>query len=139
MSFYGRVCTIVHILVLFCGHFNTSSAKKSKPHSDGYADDELFPIYECDERSREWTKRCLVPLTNVQLSVDLCGTGELPDQTFLKRCAKDLQILGDSCPQPAPVADLARNMQTHKPPPAPYDSPNRPKAPKGPLKDKLSL
>uniref|UniRef100_A0A182LYM7 Uncharacterized protein n=1 Tax=Anopheles culicifacies TaxID=139723 RepID=A0A182LYM7_9DIPT len=103
-----------------------------------------FPIYECDERSRDWTVRCLVPLTNAQMSVDLCKTGENPDQQFLNRCAKELQVLGLSCPQPVAVADIAKNMQVHKPPPmASYESPNLPKVPKPPStsyrKDKFSL
>uniref|UniRef100_A0A182N235 Uncharacterized protein n=1 Tax=Anopheles dirus TaxID=7168 RepID=A0A182N235_9DIPT len=100
-----------------------------------------FPIYECDERSRDWTVRCLVPLTNAQLSVDLCNTGAKKDLDILKRCAKELQILGQSCPQSAPVVEIAKNMQTHKPPPMRYDSPNMPKAPKPNInrKDKYEL
>ncbi|XP_035911435.1 uncharacterized protein LOC118511906 [Anopheles stephensi] len=122
--------------------YSSTSAKKSSPKAGEHSvDDELFPIYECDERSRAWTVRCLVPLTNAQLSVDLCKTGENPDQQFLVRCAKELQILSQSCPQPVALADIAKNMQVHKPPPLPYDSPNMPKVPgrASNKKDKFSL
>ncbi|XP_050075874.1 uncharacterized protein LOC126563287 [Anopheles maculipalpis] len=132
---------ILLCIISLCG-CNITCAKKSSANEYS-TEDELFPIYECDERSRDWTIRCLVPLTNAQMSVDLCKTGEDPDQQFLIRCAKDLQILGQSCPQPGPVVDIAKNMQVHKPPPMTYDSPNMPKVARQAAgrnkKDKFSL
>ncbi|XP_040157380.1 uncharacterized protein LOC120896922 [Anopheles arabiensis] len=124
-----RVVLVVLLFVMIAYMCVTVGAKKSSMDNN-FLEDELFPIYECDERSRDWTTRCLVPLTNAQMSVDLCKTGERHDQHFLKRCAKELQILGQSCPQPVSVSDLAKNMQDHKPPPMPHDSPNMPKVPK---------
>ncbi|XP_053663981.1 uncharacterized protein LOC128713145 [Anopheles marshallii] len=143
MAITAHISVIILYLTML-GVYNVTWAKKSNPRtSSSSIEDELFPIYECDERSRDWTLRCLVPLTNAQMSVDLCKTGENPDQLFLKRCAKELQILGQSCPQPVAVADIARNMQVHKPPPMSHDSPNMPKVPKQPSagskKDKFSL
>ncbi|XP_052861479.1 uncharacterized protein LOC128268429 [Anopheles cruzii] len=109
-------------------------------------DEDLFPVYECDKRSRNWTLRCLVPLTNFQLSLDLCRTNEKPDKAHVHRCAQELKALGKSCPQTASVADMANNMILHSPPPPLPDSPNAPKVPKkarkqtkGYEKDKLSL
>ncbi|XP_049297171.1 uncharacterized protein LOC125771031 [Anopheles funestus] len=132
------------LLIAVCMTTVCTWAKKSKQKTyESSIEDELFPIYECDERSRDWTLRCLVPLTNAQMSVDLCQTGESPDQHVLQRCAKELQILGQSCPQPVAVADIAKNMQIHKPPPMSYISPNMPNAPKQPsasnMKDKFAL
>uniref|UniRef100_A0A182WLW5 Proline rich salivary secreted peptide n=1 Tax=Anopheles minimus TaxID=112268 RepID=A0A182WLW5_9DIPT len=143
MAIRVRILFIILYIKTLCD-YNVTCAKKSNRKSyDSSIEDELFPIYECDERSRDWTLRCLVPLTNAQMSLDLCKTGENPDQQFLHRCAKELQILGQSCPQPVAVADIARNMQAHKPPPMPYESPNHPKVPKPPsagnMKDKFSL
>ncbi|XP_052897858.1 uncharacterized protein LOC128304690 [Anopheles moucheti] len=143
MAISAHVSFIVLCLTTLSVHNVTWAKKSNLKASSSSIEDELFPIYECDERSRDWTLRCLVPLTNAQMSVDLCKTGENPDQHFLKRCAKELQILGQSCPQPVAVADIAKNMQVHKPPPSSYDSPNMPKVPKQPSsgskKDKFSL
>uniref|UniRef100_A0A182QG68 Proline rich salivary secreted peptide n=1 Tax=Anopheles farauti TaxID=69004 RepID=A0A182QG68_9DIPT len=133
---------VIISLVILSTLFSYSLGLK-KSNRDQSVEDELFPIYECDERSREWTVRCLVPLTNAQLSVDLCKTGKKTEQDVLKKCAKELQILGQSCPQPGPVVEIAKDMQFHKPPPPPmrYDSPNKPKDPKlgNNEKDKYSL
>ncbi|XP_058123108.1 uncharacterized protein LOC131294132 [Anopheles ziemanni] len=113
---------------------SASTSGKSKPQGSSLNDD-LFPIYQCDDRSRAWTKRCLVPLTNAQLSLDLCGTGEKVELTFVKGCAKELQILAKSCPQPGPLSSMAMDMFVHNPPPArpsapSYESLNTPKVPK---------
>uniref|UniRef100_A0A2M3ZE31 Putative proline rich salivary secreted peptide n=1 Tax=Anopheles braziliensis TaxID=58242 RepID=A0A2M3ZE31_9DIPT len=114
------------IFMLTCSVPDTKCLKKSTS-SKIDPDDELFPIYECDKRTRDWTKRCLVEMTNAQLSLDLCGTGEKPDHSFVKRCVRQLKAIGKSCPQPAPVADMANDMLIHNaPPPLPL-SPNAPK------------
>uniref|UniRef100_A0A2M3ZE04 Putative proline rich salivary secreted peptide n=1 Tax=Anopheles braziliensis TaxID=58242 RepID=A0A2M3ZE04_9DIPT len=114
------------IFMLTCSVPDTKCLKKSTS-SKIDPDDELFPIYECDKRTRDWTKRCLVEMTNAQLSLDLCGTGKKPDQSFVKRCVRQLKAIGKSCPQPAPVADMANDMLIHNaPPPLPL-SPNAPK------------
>ncbi|XP_035785746.1 uncharacterized protein LOC118463338 [Anopheles albimanus] len=113
------------IFILACTIPDTKCSKKSTTNNID-SDDDLFPIYECDERTRDWTKRCLVQMTNAQLSLDLCGTGEKPDQPYVQRCVRQLKAIGKSCPQPAPVADMANDMMIHKPPPPPL-SPNAPK------------
>uniref|UniRef100_A0A182IL58 Uncharacterized protein n=1 Tax=Anopheles atroparvus TaxID=41427 RepID=A0A182IL58_ANOAO len=126
------LCFLIYVAIVCANQALAAENGKSRENT---FDDELFPIYECDDRSRAWTKRCLVPLTNAQLSIDLCGTGEKVDLTFVKRCAKELQILAQSCPQPGPVSTLAQDMLDHNPPPArpaspSYESLNTPKVPK---------
>uniref|UniRef100_A0A2M4C1N0 Putative proline rich salivary secreted peptide n=1 Tax=Anopheles marajoara TaxID=58244 RepID=A0A2M4C1N0_9DIPT len=138
------------IFILTCTVPDTKCLKKSST-SKIYPDDELvalltvrgngangmiscvlqlqFPIYECDKRTRDWTTRCLVEMTNAQLSLDLCGTGKKPDQSYVQRCVRQLKAIGKSCPQPAPVADMADDMIIHNPPPPLPLSPNAPKLP----------
>uniref|UniRef100_A0A2M3YW95 Putative proline rich salivary secreted peptide n=1 Tax=Anopheles nuneztovari TaxID=30067 RepID=A0A2M3YW95_9DIPT len=114
------------IFILACTVPDTKCLKKSTTNKID-PDDELFPIYECDKRTRDWTMRCLVEMTNAQLSVDLCGTGEKPDPSYVQRCVRQLKAIGKSCPQPAPVADMANDMMMHNPPPPLPLSPNAPK------------
>uniref|UniRef100_A0A2M4ANK3 Putative proline rich salivary secreted peptide n=1 Tax=Anopheles triannulatus TaxID=58253 RepID=A0A2M4ANK3_9DIPT len=116
------------IFILTCTVPDTKCLKKSST-SKIDPDDELFPIYECDKRTRDWTTRCLVEMTNAQLSLDLCGTGKKPDQSYVQRCVRQLKAIGKSCPQPAPVADMADDMIIHNPPPPLPLSPNAPKLP----------
>ncbi|KFB50857.1 hypothetical protein ZHAS_00019200 [Anopheles sinensis] len=126
---FSIVCFLIYVATLNGLIASTSGTSKARISSH---DDELFPIYQCDDRSRAWTKRCLVPLTNAQLSLDLCGTGEKVELTFVKGCAKELQILAKSCPQPGSVSSMAMDMFVHNPPPArpsapSYESLNTPK------------
>uniref|UniRef100_A0A2M4DRL0 Putative proline rich salivary secreted peptide n=1 Tax=Anopheles darlingi TaxID=43151 RepID=A0A2M4DRL0_ANODA len=113
------------IFILACAIPDTKCVKKSSANKIDQ-DDDLFPIYKCDTRTRDWTQRCLVQMTNAQLSLDLCRTGEKPDQPYVQRCVRQLKAIGKSCPQPAPVADIAKDMMMHNPPPPP-SSPNAPK------------
>ncbi|XP_050090133.1 uncharacterized protein LOC126574156 [Anopheles aquasalis] len=120
------MCILFLVFILTCTVPDTKCLKKSTT-SKIDPDDELYPIYECDKRTRDWTTRCLVEMTNAQLSVDLCGTGEKPDPSYVQRCVRQLKAIGKSCPQPAPVADMANDMMNHNPPPPPPLSPNAPK------------
>uniref|UniRef100_T1E336 Putative proline rich salivary secreted peptide n=1 Tax=Psorophora albipes TaxID=869069 RepID=T1E336_9DIPT len=100
-----------------------AGAKKSSSSSgarlgNSLDDDELIPSYECAKRSRDWTARCLVPMTNYQMSLDLCGTNQTPDEKLVQQCVRELYILGKSCPQPT-MADAAKEMMYHKKPPPP--------------------
>ncbi|EAT39419.1 AAEL008766-PA [Aedes aegypti] len=54
---------------------STSAARTRSLESS--LDDELIPSYECAHRSRDWTLRCMVPVTNFQMSLDLCGTKQV--------------------------------------------------------------
>uniref|UniRef100_A0A1Q3EUC5 Putative proline rich salivary secreted peptide n=1 Tax=Culex tarsalis TaxID=7177 RepID=A0A1Q3EUC5_CULTA len=98
-------------------------AKKAPKTSSGHnlersLDDELIASYECPGRSRDWTVRCLVPTTNYQLTVDLCGTKKKPDKKLVEKCIRELYILSKSCPQPS-MMEAAKEMLYHKAPPPP--------------------
>ncbi|XP_055607055.1 uncharacterized protein LOC129754848 [Uranotaenia lowii] len=106
------------LVVLLHPALTKKSSSSSSRNLESKLDDELIPSYECQQRSRDWTIRCLVPSTNYQLSVDLCGTNEKPNKKLLERCAQELYILSKSCPQPS-MMDAAREMMHNKAPPPP--------------------
>ncbi|XP_019562504.3 uncharacterized protein LOC109430866 [Aedes albopictus] len=117
---------------------SSSMTAKKSPSSTGRArsvesglDDELIPSYECAHRSRDWTMRCMVPVTNFQMSLDLCGTNQTPDKNHVQNCVKELYILGKSCPQTS-MMDAAKEMMHQKgpPPPPPAPQTTKPKKPK---------
>uniref|UniRef100_T1D522 Putative proline rich salivary secreted peptide n=1 Tax=Psorophora albipes TaxID=869069 RepID=T1D522_9DIPT len=119
------VVPVIALSFLFATSLCPSAAVAKKASSSGGArlgnnldDDELIPSYECAKRSRDWTARCLVPMTNYQMSLDLCGTNQTPDEKLVERCVRELYILGKSCPQPS-MADAAKEMMYHKKPPPP--------------------
>ncbi|EAT39416.1 AAEL008766-PB [Aedes aegypti] len=116
---------------------STSAARTRSLESS--LDDELIPSYECAHRSRDWTLRCMVPVTNFQMSLDLCGTKQKPDEHHVQGCVKELYILGKSCPQTS-MMDAAKEMMHQKsPPPPPSPSKSKPKKPQptNPLENSL--
>ncbi|XP_055534240.1 uncharacterized protein LOC129723815 [Wyeomyia smithii] len=114
-------------------------AKKSTsfhhPENSFDDDDELIPVDECSQRSRDWTLRCLVPVTNFQMAIDLCGTKQKPAKNFIKQCLKQLTITGKSCPQLSMMETASAMARNGKPPPAPSgDYRSKTKQIKSPLK-----
>uniref|UniRef100_A0A8D8GN61 (northern house mosquito) hypothetical protein n=1 Tax=Culex pipiens TaxID=7175 RepID=A0A8D8GN61_CULPI len=123
----GMKVVAVITLVLILAVLPAVPAKKapSGHNLEQSLDDELIASYECPGRSRDWTVRCLVPTTNYQLTVDLCGTKKKTDKKLIERCIRELYILSKSCPQPSMV-EAAKEMLYHKGPPPPPPQPAGP-------------
>ncbi|XP_062550555.1 uncharacterized protein LOC134215359 [Armigeres subalbatus] len=138
-----KLTIAVGVLFLVSVCYPSLAARKSSSSSarmlESSFDDELIPSYECSHRSRDWTMRCMVPVTNFQMSLDLCGTKQKPDESHIQRCVKELYILGKSCPQTSMI-DAAKEMMHQKgPPPPPKQAPSKVKKPKLPAPLENSL